>query len=176
MVRTEGVLGLYTGLSPAVLRHIPYTGLRVLVFEQMRNQLQQRIYPEVAASGGARAALPLPANLALGLVAGALGQAAAVPADLVKVGQGWRVAGRVQSAVLGKQSGGLVLAAGMGIGGALHLFTVSVAHIPFFTGGLGSTPTSLLCWEQDKKTRPWLSAGQNAGGWAAGGSWPSSNT
>lgn len=26
LVRSEGLLGLYSGLAPAVLRHLPYTG------------------------------------------------------------------------------------------------------------------------------------------------------
>lgn len=58
---------------------------RVLVFEQLRNAAQRRLHPGGAGPGEAAPALPLPINLVLGLTAGALGQAAAVPADLVKV-------------------------------------------------------------------------------------------
>eukprot|EP00887_Chlorella_sp_A99_P005802 scaffold1.g5802.t1 len=79
IVRREGTAALFAGLSPAVLRHVPYTGIRVTAFEQLRSVAQARLG---LAPG---AAPPLPASLAIGLTAGALGQAAAVPADLVKV-------------------------------------------------------------------------------------------
>ncbi|KAL4443680.1 hypothetical protein ABPG75_011417 [Micractinium tetrahymenae] len=79
VVRTEGFLGLYAGLAPAVLRHLPYTGIRVLTFEQLRGLAQQQLGVEPGAP------LPLPVSLAIGLTAGGLGQLVAVPADLVKV-------------------------------------------------------------------------------------------
>lgn len=62
-----------------MLRHVPYTGIRVLTFEQLRGVAQQRLGAE---PGGP---LPLPVGLAIGLTAGGLGQLVAVPADLVKV-------------------------------------------------------------------------------------------
>ncbi|KAL4447226.1 hypothetical protein ABPG77_007259 [Micractinium sp. CCAP 211/92] len=79
ILRTEGFLGLYGGLAPAVLRHVPYTGIRVLTFEQLRGLAQQRL------GAAPDAPLPLPVNLAIGLTAGGVGQLVAVPADLVKV-------------------------------------------------------------------------------------------
>lgn len=78
ILRAEGTRALYAGLAPAVARHLPYTSVRVAVFEQLR----------ALAAGHTRPGEPPPlaATLACGLAAGALGQAAAVPADLVKVG------------------------------------------------------------------------------------------
>lgn len=83
VVRTEGMHGLYAGLAPAVLRHVPYTGIRVLAFEQLRGLAQRRLLP--AGDGSAHAQLPLPVSLAIGLTAGGVAQLVAVPADLVKV-------------------------------------------------------------------------------------------
>ena len=80
VVRTEGVAALYTGLAPAVLRHVPYTGIRVLAFEQLRGLAQRHLL----LPGAPDAQLPLPVRLALGLAAGGTAQLVAVPADLIK--------------------------------------------------------------------------------------------
>ena len=34
--KTEGLLGLYAGVTPAVARHIPYTGFRAIGYEYIR--------------------------------------------------------------------------------------------------------------------------------------------
>ena len=85
IVRTEGLLGLYAGLAPAVLRHVPYTGIRVLAFEQLRGLAQQRLLLQQQHPSAPPPRLPLLASLAIGLTAGGLGQLVAVPADLIKV-------------------------------------------------------------------------------------------
>lgn len=79
VARSEGFLGLYAGLAPAVLRHLPYTGIRVLAFEQLRGLAQQRLNMDPSAP------LPLPITLAVGLTSGGVAQFVAVPADQVKV-------------------------------------------------------------------------------------------
>jgi len=70
IIRTEGLSSLYAGLSPALARHIPYSGTRILAYEALRGRL--------GAEG-------LGSLLALGAASGALGQIVAVPADVVKV-------------------------------------------------------------------------------------------
>ncbi|PRW56809.1 mitochondrial uncoupling 3 [Chlorella sorokiniana] len=91
IIQLEGVGGLYAGLAPAVLRHVPYTGIRVLAFEQLRSLAQQRWAPAEAAAAASQAGeariqqLPLPVRLAIGLTAGGVAQFVAVPADLIKV-------------------------------------------------------------------------------------------
>ncbi|PNH09111.1 Mitochondrial uncoupling protein 4, partial [Tetrabaena socialis] len=80
LVRREGVRGLYAGLSPALVRHIFYTGTRITVYERLR---QYGAPPAEGSGGGGGGGLA--AKLAMGLTAGAVGQAVAVPADLVKV-------------------------------------------------------------------------------------------
>lgn len=52
-------------------RHIPYSGTRILVYEKLRERWGSPSPPA--------------AKLAMGLAAGAIGQAVAVPADLIKV-------------------------------------------------------------------------------------------
>mmetsp|Transcript_125751 Transcript_125751/g.367477 ORF Transcript_125751/g.367477 Transcript_125751/m.367477 type:complete len:314 (+) Transcript_125751:83-1024(+) len=75
IAQTEGVRGLYRGMSPAVLRHIPYTGFRTLGYEHIR----KFFCGEDPSKAG------LPAKALSGMVAGGLAQAIAVPCDLVKV-------------------------------------------------------------------------------------------
>eukprot|EP00193_Tetraselmis_chui_P020227 CAMPEP_0177794652 /NCGR_PEP_ID=MMETSP0491_2-20121128/25767_1 /TAXON_ID=63592 /ORGANISM="Tetraselmis chuii, Strain PLY429" /LENGTH=341 /DNA_ID=CAMNT_0019317337 /DNA_START=292 /DNA_END=1318 /DNA_ORIENTATION=+ len=65
IIRQEGIGGLYAGVSPAVMRHIPYSG-------GMPLPLDSTVLATVTKMG-------------MGLVAGATGQFIAVPADLVKV-------------------------------------------------------------------------------------------
>lgn len=67
---------LYAGLTPALLRHIPYTSVRIFTFEKLR---QQSTTDSIASR------CPLCFNLAAGMLAGGLGQLIATPADLVKV-------------------------------------------------------------------------------------------
>eukprot|EP00928_Gymnodinium_smaydae_P064794 TRINITY_DN48056_c0_g1_i1.p1 TRINITY_DN48056_c0_g1~~TRINITY_DN48056_c0_g1_i1.p1 ORF type:complete len:309 (+),score=27.22 TRINITY_DN48056_c0_g1_i1:47-973(+) len=75
IVKNEGVRGLYSGMAPAVARHIPYTGFRAIGYEYIR-----RIF-----CGDDPAKAGFVAKAASGMTAGAIGQAIAVPCDLVKV-------------------------------------------------------------------------------------------
>ena len=36
ILKNEGLLGLYAGVTPAVARHIPYTGFRAIGYEYIR--------------------------------------------------------------------------------------------------------------------------------------------
>jgi solute carrier family 25 uncoupling protein 27 len=38
-VRAEGVRGLYAGVAPAMVRHVPYSGTRIVVYEAARSRL-----------------------------------------------------------------------------------------------------------------------------------------
>jgi len=75
IVQNEGIFGLYRGMSPAVARHIPYTGFRALGYEYIR-----KIFcgEDVSKAG-------FMAKAASGMLAGGIGQALAVPCDLIKV-------------------------------------------------------------------------------------------
>jgi len=73
-LRTEGVRGVYSGLAPAVARHIPYTGCRIFIYEKLRQSLSTQ--GEAPALG---------VKMFMGATSGALGQLVAVPADVIKV-------------------------------------------------------------------------------------------
>merc|ERR1719446_2027260 len=76
IAKTEGVMGLYAGVTPAVARHIPYTGFRAIGYEYIR---------AFFCGDKPKDQAPLPAKMAAGMSAGAIGQAIAVPCDLIKV-------------------------------------------------------------------------------------------
>jgi len=75
--KTEGLAGLYAGVTPAVARHIPYTGFRAIGYEYIRGFFCGKNTPKEQA--------PFLAKAAAGMSAGAIGQAIAVPCDLIKV-------------------------------------------------------------------------------------------
>ncbi|KAM1065442.1 hypothetical protein FF2_020789 [Malus domestica] len=74
IVREQGPVGLYKGLSPAILRHLFYTPIRIVGYEQLRSSLKS--------DGGS---LSLPAKALSGGISGVVAQLVASPADLVKV-------------------------------------------------------------------------------------------
>ncbi|CAK8696152.1 unnamed protein product [Clavelina lepadiformis] len=76
VVCEEGVSKLWTGLPPAVYRHIIYTGVRMIVYEQMRENVLGR--NKDGSFSVWKAAIA-------GLCAGSVGQFVASPMDLVKV-------------------------------------------------------------------------------------------
>ena len=84
--KTEGLLGLYAGVTPAVARHIPYTGFRAIGYEYIR---------AFFCGSAPKESAPLPAKMAAGMSAGAIGQAIAVPCDLIKVHSPGRYGGDV---------------------------------------------------------------------------------
>ncbi|XWS34127.1 hypothetical protein CRYUN_Cryun21dG0013400 [Craigia yunnanensis] len=73
IVREQGVLGLYKGLSPAILRHLFYTPIRIVGYENLRNS--------VSTDGS----LSLSSKALVGGISGVIAQFVASPADLVKV-------------------------------------------------------------------------------------------
>ncbi|KAK8699754.1 hypothetical protein V6N13_115832 [Hibiscus sabdariffa] len=73
IVRDQSVLGLYQGLSPAILRHLFYTPIRIVGYENLRN---------LVSSDGS---LSLPSKALVGGISGVIAQFVASPADLVKV-------------------------------------------------------------------------------------------
>ncbi|XP_029451923.1 mitochondrial uncoupling protein 4 isoform X2 [Rhinatrema bivittatum] len=75
IVREEGWLKLWQGATPAIYRHIVYSGVRMLAYEQLRGSLIRR----------ADDSFPLWKSVIAGMMAGAIGQFVASPTDLVKV-------------------------------------------------------------------------------------------
>ncbi|KAK6931253.1 Mitochondrial substrate/solute carrier [Dillenia turbinata] len=75
IVRHEGPLSLYNGLSPAILRHLFYTPIRIVSYEYLRNVI----------SADSTQSLSLSSKAFLGGFSGVIAQVVASPADLVKV-------------------------------------------------------------------------------------------
>ncbi|GMT06131.1 hypothetical protein PENTCL1PPCAC_28305, partial [Pristionchus entomophagus] len=76
IVKNEGASSLWRGLAPAIYRHYIYTGIRMSIYESMRNNLFDRKNEKL---------FPLWESMACGLVSGAVAQFVASPTDLVKV-------------------------------------------------------------------------------------------
>jgi len=74
IVTKEGFTGLYQGLPPALLRHVVYSGIRIGIYEHIRDALK-----------GNADEFPLWKKCIAGASAGAIGQLIASPTDLVKV-------------------------------------------------------------------------------------------
>ena len=75
IIREEGVMRLWTGLTPAVLRQIIYSGIRLPLYEMIRKQLGRN--PD--------GTFALHKSVAAGMTSGALSQLIASPTDLIKV-------------------------------------------------------------------------------------------
>ncbi|XP_043203729.1 mitochondrial uncoupling protein 4-like [Amphibalanus amphitrite] len=74
IVREEGARRLWQGVTPAIYRHLIYTGVRMNGYEWLRDRIAPPGRP-----------LPVWQAAGAGLLAGGLGQLLASPADLVKV-------------------------------------------------------------------------------------------
>ncbi|KAK4430018.1 Mitochondrial uncoupling protein 3 [Sesamum alatum] len=75
VTRTDGVLGMYKGLSPAIFRHMFYTPIRIVGYEHLRNSFVQ----------SSDSSLPFYSKAVIGGISGAIAQVIASPADLIKV-------------------------------------------------------------------------------------------
>ncbi|NXB43386.1 UCP4 protein, partial [Leucopsar rothschildi] len=76
IAQEEGVRKLWQGATPAVYRHIVYTGVRMVTYEHLRDSVLGRAEGE---------SFPLWKAVCGGMTAGAIGQFFASPTDLVKV-------------------------------------------------------------------------------------------
>lgn len=76
IVTEEGVFKLWQGVTPALYRHIVYSGFRMNIYEQLRDKVFKK-NPD--------GTYPLWKGVICGSTAGALGQFVASPTDLVKV-------------------------------------------------------------------------------------------
>lgn len=74
IVKQEGFTGLYSGVTPAIARHVPYTGTRVILYEYLRGRFTKE---------GEKP--PFFLRLGMGFTAGGTAQVLAVPMDLIKV-------------------------------------------------------------------------------------------
>ena len=89
IAKEEGMLKLWQGISPSLARHVIYSGVRLTVYEKMREEVVKNSTRKVSTNGEiqaeARTQMSLYHRIICGLASGAIGQFCASPADLVKV-------------------------------------------------------------------------------------------
>lgn len=73
VIRNDGIMGLYRGLSPAIMRHLFYTPIRIVGYEYLRNSYVSSDH-----------SLSLSKKAFLGGISGVVAQMVASPADLIK--------------------------------------------------------------------------------------------
>ncbi|XP_073830043.1 uncoupling protein 4A [Musca autumnalis] len=78
IVKEEGPLKLWQGVTPALYRHIVYSGVRICTYDFLRKELGKN-------ESGKNVGLPLWKSALCGVTSGGLAQWLASPADLVKV-------------------------------------------------------------------------------------------
>ena len=88
--REEGVLKLWQGISPSLTRHVIYSGVRITVYEKLRESVMKHNSqisksPISKDDNISRANMTLHQRIICGMASGAIGQLCASPADLVKV-------------------------------------------------------------------------------------------
>ncbi|KAL2226155.1 UNVERIFIED_CONTAM: Mitochondrial uncoupling protein 3 [Sesamum indicum] len=75
VTRTDGVLGMYKGLSPAIFRHMFYTPIRIVGYEHLRNSFVQ----------SSDNSLPFYSKAVIGGISGAIAQFYSIPfQDLIQ--------------------------------------------------------------------------------------------
>lgn len=84
ILRTEGALGLYRGLTPTLLGIIPYAGLSFYFFELLKTKLLQHFPWARSKRSGDEVTLVLGAKLLCGGFAGALSQTVSYPLDVAR--------------------------------------------------------------------------------------------
>lgn len=76
IIKEEGFFRLWHGMSPAIYRHLVYSGVRMTTYEYIRDEVLGK---------NADGTTPISTALVGGIIAGGLAQYLASPADLVKV-------------------------------------------------------------------------------------------
>lgn len=76
IAREEGVMKLWQGVTPALYRHLVYSGVRIVTYDRLRQQFIKK---------GDGQSMSLMKSALCGVSAGSLAQWLASPADLVKV-------------------------------------------------------------------------------------------
>lgn len=90
LLRQEGLGGAYLGLTPSILRELSYSGLRMGLYEHVREQLASSFHTRRQGSSLEGQTLapkqsPLFVKVLAGAITGAFGAALANPLDLIKV-------------------------------------------------------------------------------------------
>ena len=89
--KEEGIIKLWQGISPSLARHVIYSGVRITVYEKMREEVvkssKQKIstHQDQKQMQESRNQMSLHHRIICGMASGAIGQFCASPTDLVKV-------------------------------------------------------------------------------------------
>jgi hypothetical protein len=91
-VRKEGVVGLYSGITPTLLGILPYAGLKFYVYNVLKQEylrltsLQKDTEPSASSSDASsqKARLPIAVMLCAGGAAGFIAQTLTLPLDVVR--------------------------------------------------------------------------------------------
>ena len=89
--KEEGIIKLWQGISPSLARHVIYSGVRITVYEKMREEViktsKQKLstHQDQKQMHGSRNQMLLHHRIICGMASGAIGQFCASPTDLVKV-------------------------------------------------------------------------------------------
>ena len=82
ITKAEGISGLYRGIKPAIARHIPYTGSRIMIYDYLRTAI---VGETKKGKDGKKVAPTFFQRLLVGFSSGAIAQTIAVPMDVCKV-------------------------------------------------------------------------------------------
>ena len=89
--KEEGIIKLWQGISPSLARHVIYSGVRITVYEKMREEViktsKQKVstHQDQKQMHDSRNQMSLYHRIICGMASGAIGQFCASPTDLVKV-------------------------------------------------------------------------------------------
>lgn len=79
MVRNEGILSMYKGLSASIIREATYSGLRMGLYDITKSTINTTVYGDSSGDNSTNYGT----KLAAGMISGMTGAAIANPADLV---------------------------------------------------------------------------------------------
>jgi len=85
ILRNEGVLSLYSGLSASLLRQATYSTVRFGTYESLKERRLHQLQSSSSSSRSLPPTLPMRESVAFSLLSGALGGVAGNPADLCNV-------------------------------------------------------------------------------------------
>ena len=134
--KEEGLPRLWQGISPSLTRHVIYSGIRLTVYEKLREIVTQNLSNgrSIKDKNSSRTNMTIHHRIICGMLSGAIGQFIASPADLVKVKM--QMQGREQLMSLVTKNGNAVK-------GSNNMVQVFLDVLK--TGGIGSLWKGIHC-------------------------------
>ena len=111
--KNEGIIKLWQGISPSLARHVIYSGVRITVYEKMREEVvliskrKDSTHKDYKQIQDSRTQMSLHHRIVCGMSSGAIGQFCSSPADLVKVRM--QMQGREQLQVMATRGQNVVI-------------------------------------------------------------------